>query len=385
MPVDPKILEQIAEDVSRRRQEVDERYYSDSPNEVDPSVGYRAAAQRQELLSDPDITSIRPYSTGRGSSSIIYYKDGSSKIVDTGDGGAYLYYNSPDLIGIEQLEDASSIFKYADGTEIEGLDTRSDDASSNFFESMNWAPTTAAAILAAVATYASGGLAGIGLGAAEGAGAGTAAELGGLQLATTGTGYGAGAGLTAAEVAALEAAGINASTLVGSGLTASELAELYALNPSSVVGTTPADLAALEAAGYTGLAEEGAKIASTVGSIGNQGSNWYDKILNQGKKTAISQGSKLLKTLTGGATKLPNIFGEGSEEESPGGYKGKYESETKFITPQVSPISWEQYKPTLPWQTDQAILARALGGKPTSSTTPDTQYAKIIQSLMAGR
>ncbi len=226
-----------------------------------PDVNFQGDWVKQ-LLADPNLEKIRPVSTGEGSASKLFYKDGTTKTIPRKEMGGYLYYGSPDLVKVDSAGPELDKFTFADGTTVEALSPRVEAKSGNFFESGNWIPyfiaVGGAAMLggAAYGAYGAGGLgaetAGTGFSAftpAESAAlaAQTAAgttlapgAAGGTGLMGAGTvGLDVGAGISASEAAAANAASATATASnIGGGLTAAEATEAAGLGAAGTYGST---------------------------------------------------------------------------------------------------------------------------------------------------
>ncbi len=138
-----------------------------------PWIDFRAEWVKK-LLEDPNLEKIRPVSTGEGSASKLFFKDGTTKTIPRKEMGGYLYYFSPDLVKSESAGPELDRFTFADGTTDEALSPRVEAKSGNFFESGTWGPYAIAAAGAgmlggaAYGAYGAGGLGGAGSGSLAG-------------------------------------------------------------------------------------------------------------------------------------------------------------------------------------------------------------------------
>ncbi|RPI76749.1 MAG: hypothetical protein EHM41_26830 [Chloroflexi bacterium] len=322
MPLKPEQLAKLKEDLEIANRAVAEESTrnAEDPGPIVPGNLLQSRAQRMyDMLSDPRITKIRPVEGSTENISEIFYDDGTSRRIPEQEMGQYLWMYSPDLVGVEKAGDEKDLLRFADGTTTVAANPRAaEGTSSNFFESMNWAPWTAAAIAAAATGNAAWGAYGAGAtGAGEAAaGAAGAGELAGdigafggvVDAGLAGEGAALGAGSTYGGVGAgltelaKDAALVTGATEAGkTGLEAlggTGASELEGLNLSSITGTTPEDIAALREAGYTDLANELEGIAKTVGSIGNTVSGAGNILDATGK---VINTANTAKNLTGGA------------------------------------------------------------------------------------
>jgi hypothetical protein len=284
----------------------------------------KPAEWRKSLLADPDILKIRPYSTGTGSASQIFYKDGSNQIVHRNEGGGFLYGHSPDLVKQVSAGDELDKYTYADGTSYDALSPRVEAKSGNFFESGTWGPYAIGAGYAAM----------LGGGAYEG---GMLSGLGGAGGSTAAADYAAVAAAADASAGTAGMAGVNAASgtgLMGGATTGGAAAAGTGGTANSAAATAAESAFAItpEAAASAGAnVVPGTAAGTSIGSIaGTAGASTTG--LTAFQKWALQQGLKL------GASALAGGGGGGG---AGGGVDGLMSR-----TPTYSPQQTSSYQPT---------------------------------------
>jgi hypothetical protein len=256
-----------------------------------PDIDFRDAWVKQ-LVADPNLVKIRPVSTGEGSASKLFYKDGTTKTLTRKDMGSYLYYVSPDLVKAESAGPELDRFTFADGTTEDALSSRVEAKSGNFFESGNWIPPVIAvggAAMLGTAAYEAYGL-GV-LGAEAGAAATFTPEE--LALTANSVNFGGEGALGIGGAGSTAAAGTVGNAALGVGTEISKDIGTAVSNAAAQSGTT---LTAEQSAAAT------AKVAAAKAAAEAAGKIWTAGDYLKAASLAITAGTTIAAIAGGGDT-----------------------------------------------------------------------------------